>query len=88
VVRLTIHVRPGSRVTEVGGRHGDALIVRLRERPIEGRATQAALVALAAALGVPTRDVVLIAGAKSRVKIVQVPDSVAARVAELGSYAR
>jgi len=68
----------------VGGVHGDALIVRVTERRIDGRATEAALVALAAALGVPRREVVLVAGAKSRVKIVEVPDSAAGRVTELG----
>lgn len=84
MVRVPIHVRPGSRATEVGGVHGDALIVRVTERRIDGRATEAALVAFAAALGLPRREVVLVAGAKSRLKIVQVPDSVAGRVTELG----
>ena len=82
-MRIAIHVRPGSRTTEVGGVHGDALIVRVRERAIDGRATDAALDALAAALDVPRREVVLVAGAKSRAKIVEVPDSAAGRVAGL-----
>lgn len=63
--------------------HGDALVVRVRARRIDGKATEAALIALAAALGVPSRQVVLVAGAKSRLKIVEIPDSAAGRVAEL-----
>lgn len=63
--------------------HGDALVVRVRARRIDGKATEAALIALAAALGVPSRQVVLVAGTKSRLKIVEIPDSAAGRVAEL-----
>lgn len=82
-MRVTLHVRPGSRTTAVGGLHGDALVVRVRERRIDGKATEAALAALAAALGVPSRAVVLVAGATSRLKVVEIPDSAAGRVAEL-----
>jgi len=88
VVRLAIHVRPGSRTVGVGGRHGDALIVRVRDRPVDGKATDAALAVLAAALDLPRRDVTLVTGATSRAKLVQIPDSAAQRAAELrdGAY--
>jgi uncharacterized protein len=57
--------------------------VRVRERAVDGKATHAALVALAAAVGVPLSDVTLVAGPRSRLKIVDVPDSAATRIASL-----
>jgi len=72
VVRITIRVRPGSARPGVGGTHDGALVVRVGERAVDGRATAAALVAVAAAFGVRRRAVTLVAGASSRTKVVDV----------------
>jgi len=72
VVRITIWVRPGSPRPGVGGERGGALIVRVSARAVDGRATEAALTAVAAAFGVRRRAVTLIAGASSRTKILEV----------------
>ena len=72
LVRITIWVRPGSAQPGVGGEHGGALIVRVSARAVDGKATEAALAAMAAAFGVCRRDVTLIAGATARSKIVEV----------------
>jgi uncharacterized protein YggU (UPF0235/DUF167 family) len=56
----------------VGGEHDGALVVRVSKQAVDGEATAAALAALAAAFGVGRRDVTLVAGARSRVKIVDV----------------
>lgn len=82
-MRIAVHVRPGASTAAVGGSHGDALIVRVRERAVEGRATAAALEALALALELRTADVLLVSGAASRTKIVDVPDAAAARISRL-----
>lgn len=50
-------------------------MVRVSARAVDGQATAAALQALAKALGVPRRDVVLVSGATSRTKAVEVPDA-------------
>src|SRR5579859_1485617 len=71
-VRITVRVRPGSARPGVGGRHDGALVVRVSARAVDGRATEAALDAIAAAFGVRRRAVTLIAGATSRTKIVDV----------------
>ncbi|TXL61402.1 DUF167 domain-containing protein [Aeromicrobium terrae] len=73
-MRVTIRVRPGARKPEVGGTHDGALVVKVAAVPEGGRATQAALVALAEALGVPRRDVTLVTGMTSRTKIVEIPE--------------
>jgi uncharacterized protein YggU (UPF0235/DUF167 family) len=88
-VRLEIHVRPGASQAGVGGGHDGALVVRVVEPADRGRATAAALRAVADALGVPPRSVTLVRGAASRRKVVAVDvagageEAVAARLAAL-----
>ena len=72
VVRVTIRVRPGSARPGVGGEHAGALVVRVSARAVDGKATAAALAAVAAAFGVPPRSVTLVSGAASRPKIIEV----------------
>jgi hypothetical protein len=71
-VRVRVHVRPGSSRTVVGGDHDGALVVRVPARAVGGGATQAALTALAEALGLRRRQVRLVSGATSREKLVEV----------------
>jgi uncharacterized protein YggU (UPF0235/DUF167 family) len=71
-VRITIWVRPGSVHPGVGGEHGGALIVRVSARAVDGKATEAALAAVAAAFGLRRGDVTLVAGASARTKVVNV----------------
>ena len=56
----------------MGGAYGDALVVRVSARAVDGAATEAALAAVAKALGVRRRDVRLVTGATSRDKVVEV----------------
>jgi uncharacterized protein YggU (UPF0235/DUF167 family) len=56
----------------VGGEHDGALVVRVSARAADGRATAAALGAVAAAFGVRSHAVTLVTGAASRTKIVDV----------------
>jgi uncharacterized protein len=71
-MRLAIRVTPGAARAQVGGRRGDALVVRVSARAVDGRATQAALRAVAEAFGIPPRDVRLVRGATSRDKLVEI----------------
>ena len=71
-VRIAVWVRPGSAHPGVGGEHDGALVVRVSERAVDGRATAAALAAVAAAFGVRRPAVTLVAGAASRRKLVDV----------------
>jgi hypothetical protein len=84
--RVAVRVRPGASRTRVGGRYGDALVVAVSARAVDGAATEAVLVAVAEAFGVRRRDVELVSGAAARDKVVSVelaPDVVARRLAEL-----
>ena len=71
-MRIALWVRPGSARPGVGGEHDGALVVRVSAPAAGGQATEAALTALAAALGVRRHAVTLITGASSRTKIVEV----------------
>ena len=82
-MRVVVRVRPGARLTAVGGSYGGALVIRVRERAVDGQATAAARVALADALGLRLADVTLLSGATSRTKTYGVPDSAARTVERL-----
>jgi uncharacterized protein YggU (UPF0235/DUF167 family) len=79
-MRVTIRVKPGSGRTSVGGRYDDALVVRVGERAVDGKATEAALRALAEALGVRRADLPLVTGATSRTKVVELDADVSERL--------
>lgn len=95
-MRVTIKVHPGARRTHVGGSvalpddrergpasASRALTVSVNAPAVDGRATSAVIEAVARALGVRPREVELVSGTTSRVKVLEVPDACAARLAEL-----
>jgi uncharacterized protein len=71
-MRVTIRVRPAASRTQVGGEHAGALVVRVSAPAVDGRATEAALAAVARAFGVRRRAVRLVTGATSRTKVIDV----------------
>ena len=77
-MKVAIHVKPGSARAFVGGRHGDALVVSVTARAVDGKATEAALRAVAEAFEVRRRDVSLVTGATSRDKVVEIEGVAAA----------
>ncbi len=91
-MRVTIRVKPGAGRTRVGGSHDGALVVAVAARAVDGKAPEAALAALADAVGVRRRDVTLVTGATSRTKVVDVDprgggeDGLAQRIAQLAAF--
>lgn len=81
-MRIEIHVRPGASITHVGGTHDGVLLVRVTERADRGRATEAALQAVAEALELPNRMVRLVHGASSRRKLIEITTCRNPRVAQ------
>jgi uncharacterized protein len=63
-----VHVQPRAGQSQLVGRHGDALKVRVTAPPVDGRANEAAARLLAGALALPPARVVLVSGAQSRLK--------------------
>jgi uncharacterized protein len=79
-VVVAVHVQPRSGTTRVAGRHGDALRIRVAAPPVDGRATEAARLALAGALAVAPARVSLVSGERSRLKRFLVRDAIVAAV--------
>jgi uncharacterized protein (TIGR00251 family) len=78
---LQVNVAPNARRTAVEGLHDGALRIRLAAPPIEGKANDALVAWLAAALGLPRRGVRLRHGQASRRKLIEIDadaDAVAA----------
>jgi uncharacterized protein (TIGR00251 family) len=69
---LQIKVLPRASADRLDGIRGDALIVRLTAPPVEGAANEALRRFLARALAVPTGAVQVIAGTRTRQKLVRV----------------
>ena len=89
---IAIRVKPGASRTRVGGEYvgpyGPAVVVAVGAPPVDGRATEAALRALAGAVGLRPSALRLRAGAASRDKLVEVdgaPPDLDARVRALRS---
>jgi uncharacterized protein len=82
-VRITIWVKSGSVHPRIGGERSGALVVKVSAPAVGGKATEAALAALAAAFSVRRGAVTLVAGASSRTKIVDVEGGDPALLARL-----
>jgi uncharacterized protein (TIGR00251 family) len=73
-VVLNIHASPRASRNEIQGEHGNALKIRLKAPPVDGKANETLIEFLAELLGVPRRHVTLISGQTSRQKRVAVRD--------------
>ena len=71
-VRLRLRIQPRASRTEVAGRHGDLLRIRLAAPPVDGAANDELVRFLSRVLGVPARAVEVTAGHASRQKTVTV----------------
>jgi uncharacterized protein (TIGR00251 family) len=86
-VRLAVQIIPNAKKTEVIGVLDDALKLKLQAQPIEGKANEALVKFLAAALSVPKSAVTITHGQTNKRKLVEVrsatltPEAVAALLA-------
>lgn len=80
-VGVVVHVQPRATRTEVAGRHGDAVKIRLAAPPVDGAANEELVRFVAETLRVPRRSVHIAHGLTGRRKTVVVdglsPDAVA-----------
>ena len=63
-VLVRIRVIPRARRTEISGRRGDAILVRLAAPPVDGAANDALIAFLADRLGIPQRQIAIARGAR------------------------
>ncbi len=69
---LTVHVQPKASRTECVGVHGSALKIRVAAPPADGAANDELVRFLAECCAVPSRNISICAGAKSRSKKVMI----------------
>jgi uncharacterized protein len=69
---LHIRVVPRARRTEISGRRGGAIVVRLAAPPVDGAANEALIAFLSERLGIPQRRIVIARGATARDKTIAV----------------
>jgi hypothetical protein len=72
VLCINLYVQPNARTTEVAGRHGEALKVRVAAPPSDARANQLLIDFLGKNLGVPGSRVRIRRGERSRWKLIEV----------------
>ena len=71
-VRLAVQITPNAKKSEVTGVLGDALKLKLRAQPIEGKANAALLKFLAGALSVSKSSVTITHGLTSKRKLIDI----------------
>jgi uncharacterized protein (TIGR00251 family) len=82
--RLVVHVVPRAKRTEVAGRHGDALKIKLKAPPVDGAANAELVRFVAERLDVPRSDVTITAGHTGRRKTLEIAGIDAAALHALG----
>jgi len=77
-VRLSVRVYPAAKRASVGGRYGSSdppiLLVRVTAPALDGKANEAVITSVSAALRVPRRSVHIVSGSKSRTKVLELED--------------
>jgi hypothetical protein len=71
-VTLRLHIQPGAKKTEVVGRHGEALKIRLAAPPVDGKANACLIAYLSDRLGIARVAISLLSGDSSRAKRVRI----------------
>ena len=78
---IQIRVVPRASRTEISGRRGEAIVVRVAAPPVDGAATDALIAFLSERLNVPRRDVTIARGATARDKTIAVEGLAPAEIA-------
>ncbi|MFZ5469243.1 MAG: DUF167 domain-containing protein [Myxococcota bacterium] len=80
-VELSVLVQPRASRTKICGEHGGQLKIQLAAPPVDGAANAALVEFVAERVGVPKRQVQLVAGESSRRKRLRIEGAEPARVA-------
>lgn len=69
---LKIHLQPGAKKNEIVGMHGDAVKIKIKAPPVEGKANEALIEFLSETLGVARSKIEIVRGHTSRQKLVSI----------------
>lgn len=73
-VRFSVRLQPRASKNEIAGLQGFSLRVRVTAPPVEGLANQALIDFLSDSLGISRRNVCIVSGHSSRMKVVEVSE--------------
>lgn len=79
---LSVYCQPGASKSEIVGPHGDALKIRIKAPPVEGKANEALIEFLAKKLGTNKRSLEIVRGQTQRQKVVSITGLDLAEVAK------
>ncbi len=79
---VPFYVQPRASKTEVVGRHGDAIKVRVKAPPVDGAANEELIRFLAKRFKVPRKAVELVSGSSSRHKQIAIEGVTATEIVE------
>jgi len=80
---LDVRVIPRAAKSQVAGRRDNALLIRLNAPPVDGAANAELIELLAHTLGIPRRNIEIVAGHRSRTKRVKITGVTSADVERL-----
>ena len=69
-LRLKIYLQPGAKKSEIVGRHGEYLKIKVQSPPVDGKANEALIHFLAEKFCIAKSSIFISAGLKSRFKTV------------------
>lgn len=75
MIRLSLKVIPNASIDEVAGYIGNALKVKVRAQPEKGKASKAVIQLICKTLNIPKSGVVVVFGATSSNKIVEISNT-------------
>ncbi|WP_208123268.1 DUF167 domain-containing protein [Facilibium subflavum] len=72
VITFSVHIKPNSKTNQLLGYHGDAVKIALKAAPVDGKANEALIAALAKWFGVTKAQVSIVKGKTARSKLVRI----------------
>lgn len=75
-MRLTVKIQPNAKKSEIVGYEGDALKIRIKAPPVEGKANEELIRFLSKKWKVPKSEIRIMHGQHSKTKMIDVPASV------------
>ncbi|GAB7140961.1 DUF167 domain-containing protein [Deferribacterales bacterium RsTz2092] len=70
-IKFSLYIQPGAKNTELAGKHGGLMKLRISAPPVEGAANKAVVEFVAGFLELPKSAVHIVSGEKSRTKTIE-----------------
>ena len=74
-LQLKIYLQPGAKKSEIVGKHGDSIKIKVQSPPVDGEANKALIDFLSEMLSIPKAFISIKSGQKSRFKTVCIEGS-------------